>query len=103
MNSTLVRAVIVLIPVAALFLWSLMALLRTRGTALLVQSAGAFCLLTVVVIHVFEARHLFRFMGWGEPHSAGHYVDLSAAFLGLVLLSVACMLHVGRPRRSGRV
>jgi hypothetical protein len=38
-------------------------------------------LLVVVLTHVAEALHLFPAMGWGEPDSAGHYVDLASAVL----------------------
>ena len=47
---------------------------------------GAGCLIIVVITHVCEAFHLFPLMGWGLKHSPGHYLDLSAAILGLVFL-----------------
>jgi len=36
--------------------------------------------------HVSEALHLFP--GWGLEHSAGHYLDLSSAVVGLTLFPV---------------
>lgn len=97
----LVRALIVLIPVLGLLAWSLAAFGRSRARALRLQIAGACCLLVVVVAHVFEARQMFGFMGWGERHSPGHYLDLSAAILGLTLIAAAGVTHVW-VSRSGR-
>jgi len=47
---------------------------------------GAVCLVVVVLTHVFERWRLFPWMGWGLRHSAGHYLDLCAAVLGLTSL-----------------
>jgi hypothetical protein len=44
---------------------------------------GAGCLIIVVLTHVCETHHLFPVMGWGLRNSPGHYLDLSAAILGL--------------------
>jgi hypothetical protein len=44
---------------------------------------GAGCLTIVVLTHVCEAFHLVPVMGWGLRNSLGHYLDLSAAALGL--------------------
>jgi hypothetical protein len=55
-----------------------------NSTAL--QLVGVGCLVVVVLAHVCEARHLLPWMGWGLKHSAGHYLDLSAAILALLLL-----------------
>lgn len=97
----LARALVVLALVLGLLAWSVAAFARNRARALLLQIGGACCLLVVVAAHVFEARQMFGFMGWGEPHSAGHYVDLSAAILGLTLIAAACMAQL-RASRSGR-
>jgi len=39
----------------------------------------------VVLTHIAEAFHLFPWMQWGLKQSAGHYLDLGCAVLGLVL------------------
>jgi hypothetical protein len=62
--------------------------------ALVLQLFGAGCLVVVVLTHVFEARHLFPWMGWGLKHSAGHYLDLSSAIIGLALFPTGCLLRV---------
>jgi hypothetical protein len=53
---------------------------------------GAGCPIVVVLTHVCEAFHLFPVMGWGLKHSPGHYVDLSAAILGLAFLPAGYFL-----------
>jgi hypothetical protein len=52
----------------------------------LLQLLGAACLGIVVLTHIAEAFHVFPEMGWGEPTSAGHYLDLTSAVLGIILL-----------------
>jgi hypothetical protein len=52
----------------------------------LLQLLGLACLIIVVLTHVAEAFHLFPSMGWGQPTSIGHYVDLASAILGCTLL-----------------
>ena len=94
MNVTLVKALLVLIPA-----WWLLArsasLVRQRSTpAYVLQLCGSACLMIVVLTHIAEALHLFPFMGWGEAHSAGHYLDLSSAVLAVTLLPVALFLRL---------
>jgi succinate dehydrogenase/fumarate reductase cytochrome b subunit len=61
-----------------------------------VQVAGAVGLLTVAIAHLCEGLRLFPEMEWGKPRSAGHYVDLAAAILGLTLFPLGYL----RSRRS---
>ena len=49
---------------------------------------GAACLAVVVLTHVAETFGIFRSMGWGQPNSAGHYLDLASAILGCTLLQI---------------
>jgi hypothetical protein len=53
---------------------------------------GVGCLIIVVLTHVCEAFHLFPVMGWGLKHSPGHYLDLSAAIVGLAFVSAGYFL-----------
>lgn len=102
MNPMLVRAFIGLALVLGLLAWSTVAYARTRARPLLLQASGAGCLGVVVAVHLFEARHVFGFMGWGQPHSAGHYVDLGAAILGLTLLLAGYLLRSWTARVAAR-
>jgi hypothetical protein len=47
---------------------------------------GAACLVVVILTHIAEAFHIFPAMGWGQPNSAGHYLDLGSAVLGCILI-----------------
>jgi hypothetical protein len=40
----------------------------------------------VVLTHIAEGLRVLTFMGWGEAHSAGHYINLSSAVLAVTLL-----------------
>ena len=53
---------------------------------------GAGCLIIVVLTHVCEAFHWFPAMGWGLKRSSGHYLDLSAAILGLTFITAGYFL-----------
>ena len=47
---------------------------------------GSFCVVVVVGAHAAEEFHLLPGMGWGLLNSAGHYLDLFSAIMGLILL-----------------
>ena len=89
MNATFERAVILALPVAALVGLSIARLVRSRTVSARLPLIGAACLGVVVFTHVAEGLGWFPFMGWGEPHSAGHYIDLISARLGIALLVAA--------------
>ena len=54
--------------------------------------AGAACLFVVVLTHIAERFHIFPVMGWGLPNSPGHYLDLTSAVTGCVLLLLGTIL-----------
>jgi hypothetical protein len=57
---------------------------------------AATCFLVVAAAHVFEAFDLLPAFGWGRPSSVGHYIDLAAATLGIVLTGGALALMISR-------
>jgi len=59
---------------------------------------SALCFVGVATMHVFEALGIFPAAGWGQPHSLGHYLDLSTAMLGATLLVTATLLFLIRRR-----
>jgi hypothetical protein len=97
-----VNVVVVVIGtlVGALFLGSAVSFARERTGWRSVQLFGSFCLVVVVFTHVAEAFHLLPGMGWGLPTSAGHYLDLCSAIIGLILLPLGYVL--ARPRNGRR-
>jgi hypothetical protein len=73
------------IPTCLLLSGSIVLFSRDKATSSLLQLVGAGGLLIVVLTHIAEAFHLFPWMQWGLKQSAGHYLDLGCAVLGLVL------------------
>ena len=53
----------------------------------------------VVLTHICEALHLFPSMHWGLQDSAGHYLDLVSAILGLALFPMGYLPGVLRDRQ----
>ncbi len=64
--------------------------LAVVGRYLIVLGVGSFSV--VILTHVCEAFHWCPAMGWGLKHSAGHYLDLSAAILTLTFLPAGFVL-----------
>jgi hypothetical protein len=102
MDVALLKALVATVPACMLFSGSMVMFLRSRKTALLLQLFGAGCLLVVVSTHVLEALHLFPWMRWGEEHSAGHYLDLASAVLGLTLFPVGYLFHALTTAKESR-
>jgi len=93
MNITLVKALLAMVLISIFFSGSLVLFLRGRTLGSFLQLLGAGCLVMVVLTHFCEARHLFPWMRWGDQHSAGHYLDLASAVLGLTLFPVGYLIH----------
>ena len=87
MTATVLKAVLVFVPVGIPFSWSLVSFARAKTAWQSVQLLGAGCLLVVVLTHICEALELYPSMQWGSPNSIGHYLDLSNAVLGLRLFT----------------
>jgi hypothetical protein len=100
MNVMLLKALVALVPVGVLFVWSVVTFSRRKTTRSVLQMLGAGCLVVVVLTHIAEAVHVLPWMRWGEPDSAGHYVDLVSAVLGITLLP-AGYLFDRRERMAG--
>jgi hypothetical protein len=96
MNATLVKATFALVPVSVLFGYSVAVVARRTTMPSVLQLVGATGLVVVVLTHICEAIHLLPAMHWGEPHSVGHYLDLSSALLGVTLLPAGFLMRVYR-------
>jgi predicted Na+-dependent transporter len=94
-NPTLEKAIVLALPVALLLGSSIVRVAWARTLSAWLQLLGAGCLLVVVLTHVAEALHSLPSMGWGEPHSLGHYTDLASALLGITLLLAAFVTAPG--------
>jgi hypothetical protein len=82
------RVIVISIPVLIAFGASAIAFVKERTPIALVQLVGAGCLLVVIFTHISEAFDMFPSMGWGQPNTPGHYIDLASAITGVILLAV---------------
>jgi len=99
MNVALLKALAAFLPASFLLSGSAILFLRQKGLYPFMQLLGAGGLLAVVLIHACEAMHWLPGMHWGMEHSAGHYVDLVSALLGLTLFPTGYLLHALFPKR----
>ena len=93
MNVTLLKSLVASVPACMLFSGAVVWFFRGKNVWSFLQLVGAGCLVVVVLAHISEALHLFPWMHWGLEHSAGHYLDLSSAVLGLSLFPSGYLLH----------
>jgi hypothetical protein len=100
MNVTLLKALVALVPACMLFSGSIVLFFRGKTACSFLQLLGAGCLVVVVLTHISEALHLLPWMHWGLEHSAGHYLDLSSAVLGLTLFPTGYLLHTITKRHA---
>jgi len=90
---TLIRALVALAPACILLSGSVVLFFKGKTVCSFLQLLGAGCLVVVVLTHVSEALYIFPWMHWGVEHSAGHYLDLWSALLGLTLFPVGYLIH----------
>jgi hypothetical protein len=93
MNHALLKVLFALLPVGMLFWGAFVLFVRLKTVGTLLQLLGAGCFVVVVITHVCEVLGLISWMQWGKEHSAGHYLDLYSALLGLTLFPVGYLLH----------
>jgi hypothetical protein len=93
MNPMMMKALVALVPVSLLLVYSVVLLVTRKTVPAVLQLVGATCLVVVVLAHFAEALHVFPAMRWGEPDSVGHYLDLSSAVLGVTLTPLGYILR----------
>jgi hypothetical protein len=86
------------IPVCVLLVGAIMLYARRKTVSSFLQLLGAAGLLLVVLTHVAEAARLFPAMGWGRPHTVGHFADLGGAVIGLTLFPLGYLIQALRGR-----
>jgi len=92
-SATLLTSLIALFPMCLLLAGAATLFFRARTANSLLQLIGSLGLVVVVLAHVCEALQIFPWVHWGMEHSIGHYIDLSAALLGVTLFPVGYLLH----------
>lgn len=93
MNSTLLKALLALLPACLLFAGSVVLFHRGKTACAVLQLIGAGCLVLVILTHVCEALRLLPWMHWGLADSAGHYLDFWSAVLGMTLFPIGYLFH----------
>lgn len=92
-NAVVVKGLLALVA-ACVFLGVSAALFLTRrGLGSALQALGIGCFGVMALTHVFEAFSILPALGWGQPHSVGHVVDLVAALLGVMLVTTSLLLR----------
>jgi hypothetical protein len=102
LSLELLKALAALLPVGMLCAGSAITWMKERTFPSALQLVGAGCLVMVILAHVCEALGLLPWMGWGNPHSPGHYLDLASAFVGLTLLPLGYVLRMLKTYREAR-
>ena len=82
--------------VAIIAVLSTIRLIRQPTLASVLQFLGSVFLIIMVLTHIAEAFSLVPQMGWGQPNTAGHYLDLASAIGGVVLLVAGVSLRAFR-------
>ena len=100
MNPTLSVSLLAFLPAGCLFVAAFLLFRRARTPATCLQLLGAAGFILVALAHLCEGFGLFPVMGWGEPHSVGHYLDLAGALSGIVAFPLGYLLHVLERKRS---
>ena len=93
MHIALLKSLAALVPALTLLFGSLLLHAKARTLPSFAQAAGAACLLLLVLTHLCEALSLLPAMRWGTDDSAGHYLNIGAAVLGLTLFPAGYLAH----------
>lgn len=92
MSTTLVISSCAAVPAVFLVAAAIIHFRRSPRLSTTLQLVGATGFVLVVLAHACEGLGLFPSMGWGELHSAGHYLDLASALTGIVAFPLGYLL-----------
>lgn len=93
MNTTLLVSGCAAVPAVFLVTAAVIHFRRARRLSTALQLVGATGFVLVVLTHACEGLGLFPSMGWGESHSAGHYLDLASVLTGIVAFPLGYLLN----------
>jgi hypothetical protein len=94
-GSLIIISRVVLLALCA----SATAFAREKTALACLQLSGSAFLALMVCTHFAETFHVFPQMGWGLPHSAGHYIDLVSVWVGVTLFVLSYLLRKIARRR----
>ena len=100
MNAAVLKGFLALIGACVFLSVSVAVLWTRRSLGSVLQALGIGCFGVMALTHVFEAFSLLPSLGWGQPHSVGHLVDVVAALLGVTLVTTSFLIR--RIRQHGR-
>jgi hypothetical protein len=86
MSTAVLKGLLALIAACVFLGVSLVLFLTRRNLASTLQALGLSCFGVMALTHAFEAFAIFPTLGWGQPRSVGHYIDLIAALSGVALM-----------------
>ena len=81
------------IPVCIVVGASIASFAEEKTRMALMQLVGASFLLVMIFAHVSEAFGFIPSLGWGQPNTLGHYIDLISAIAGAILFPIG---YLGR-------
>ena len=93
MDSQVLKGLLALSAACAFLGMSATLLLRSPGLRSKLQASGLGCFGIMALAHVFETFTILSALGWGQPHSVGHFIDLTATLLGIVFVAVSFLLR----------
>jgi hypothetical protein len=100
MSSAVLKGRLALIAAGVFLGVSLALFLTHRNLASTLQALGLSCFGVMALTHAFEAFAIFPTLGWGQPRSVGHYIDLIAALSGVALMGAGFALRQRQVRVS---
>lgn len=99
MSGSVLKGILALAAACVFFGVCAALALTRRGLSPALQALGIGCFGVMALTHVFENFSILPELGWGQPHSVGHFIDLIAALLGIALVTTSFLLrHSGRQR-----
>jgi hypothetical protein len=93
MSAAVLNGLLALTAACVFFGVSVILFLTRRGFVSALQALGIGCFAVMALTHVFEAFSILPSLGWGRPHSVGHFIDLVAALLGVTLVTTGFLLR----------
>lgn len=100
MHAGVLKGSLALVAACVFLGVSLALFLTRRNFSSALQALGIGCFAVMALTHAFEAFSVLPALGWGQPHSVGHSIDLVAAVLGVTFVTTSFLLqNFGRDSR----